>query len=453
MATLNVWVSSYAGAVVLTDNGSDFLQYYNVGPNDLDFSSGEFIRYGGNTVTPNGVPNPTQVIPGAVSGDTVGAATTINSTTGATISRSIVAESSPATPNFFSGELAVCMTNCSSTGNNNPANLQNPWTITFSNPSTSPTSVAQSISLAPGSGELPFVNSVTLSGTAAQPTFSWTPPPGAPVDGYRINIYQNNLETFGSSGAAIDSGQVTSANVGPGTTSYTIKSSDFTVQGFGIQTNTQYTIEISILQTRDNSMTNFSNANVSAISRVYSNFTIPSSGTLQTINLPTTTVSGNQVTYGFNLTVAPGVTYFLDPTITTGYSFQTGPGDPNFATVLLPNLQGSEPYTITWDNGVDSEQILGGDVFNFLTTDPLGVGAFTVTGIDPSLGLDPNDTTAFITGLTFVGGGDFTGTMTPISVEETNVPEPGSAALINVGLAGLWALRRRREIHIRSKPL
>jgi hypothetical protein len=37
--------------------------------------------------------------------------------------------------------------------------------------------------------QAPFVNSITLSGTSASPTFAWTPPPGATVNGYRINIY------------------------------------------------------------------------------------------------------------------------------------------------------------------------------------------------------------------------------------------------------------------------
>jgi hypothetical protein len=64
----------------------------------------------------------------------------------------------------------------------------------------SPTSVSRTLSLA-GPGEIPFVNSVTLSGTAQTPTFSWSPPPGVPVDGYRINIYQNGLEVIAAHSA------------------------------------------------------------------------------------------------------------------------------------------------------------------------------------------------------------------------------------------------------------
>ena len=69
--------------------------------------------------------------------------------------------------------------------------------------------------MVPGAGEIPFVNSVTLSGTGATPTFSWTPPPGLTVNGYRINIYQNNLQTFNATGGVVNTGQVASRNLGP----------------------------------------------------------------------------------------------------------------------------------------------------------------------------------------------------------------------------------------------
>ena len=167
---------SSARATVLTVS-DPFLWYYNVGPNDLDFASGEFIRYGATSVLPNG---------GAVP-PTTGTATTINQDTGQTITRTMTFVPAPVAPNFFGGELAICTTNCTASGNNNPANLTGPWSITFTNPSTTPTSVSNTLSLAAGAGEIPFVNSITLSGTSANPTFGWSPPANITVDGYRIN--------------------------------------------------------------------------------------------------------------------------------------------------------------------------------------------------------------------------------------------------------------------------
>ena len=76
-------------------------------------------------------------------------------------------------------------------------------------------------------------------------------------------------------------------------------------------------------------------------------------------------------------------------------------------------------------------QLAAGTVFDFASG---GVSEFEVLGIDPNLGIDPTNTTAFITGLTFEGAGSFTGTMTPIT---TNVPESSTWAMMLLGFAGL----------------
>jgi YVTN family beta-propeller protein len=154
-------------------------------------------------------------------------------------------------------------------------------------------------------------------------------------------------------------------------------------------------------------------ANTAAQSQTYVDFTPTGAGSLPgVLYLPTIGPNG---VYNFNLTVQPNTTYYIDPNVATGFTYTIGSGNPNFATVVLPALQGSEPYTISWDDGLHTEQVLGGNILNFLATDALGVSTFTVRGIDPAEGVDPRSGTGFVTGLTFVGGGSFTGTMTPLT--------------------------------------
>jgi hypothetical protein len=78
------------------------------------------------------------------------------------------------------------------------------------------------------------------------------------------------------------------------------------------------------------------------------------------------------------------------------------------------------------------------------------VTGFALRGIEVGLGLDPNNTTAFVTGLTFnVGAGSSTVQMsqTPISVfvPDNAVPEPATWAMMIGGFAIVGAAMRGRR--------
>lgn len=409
VTTLAVLAATSAWAAPVVIN-TPFMNLEHRAVNSLGFGAGTFLRIGANAVTPNG------------SAGTTGVGTTTNLVTGATVTQSILFNPGPSIPNFFSRYLA-----------DNRA-LYGPWTLTFSNGTDSARAV---VDIADNAQQAPFVNSITLSGSRANPTFSWTPPPGATVNGYRVNIYDKALVT------ATNNGQVSSTNLQPSSTHFTVQASDFTVPGYGFTQGHNYSIEISLIQTKDGSSTNLSNANLQAIARVYADFT-PTQAGGPVVNLPVVLANGS---YQFNMTVQAGQTYYIDPEVAVGYEYAVGDGDfdPSFLTVDLPDDIGDGLYDIAvrdlfgqWVTVAHDWR--GSDVFNF---GPDGVRRFRVTGIETSAGLNPASTTAFITGLTFTGAGSFTGTQTPLTVTLNDVPEPPTLTLL--ALAGLAAYARSRK--------
>jgi len=145
----------------------------------------------------------------------------------------------------------------------------------------------------------------------------------------------------------------------------------------------------------------------------------------------------------FGLTVAPGVTVYLDPAVAVGYDYQVT-GGANFASVTLPIIGNSHYELCLWGGSgfnLCGTSLTGGLPFAFGGT---GVDRFEIRGIDPNAGLDPNNPQAFVTGLTFTAGADINVTMAPVT-QNVATPEPATLLLLASGLSGLGIWRWRRQ--------
>jgi len=391
--------------------GTPFINLESRKANSLGFSVGNFMRIGAVNVVPNG------------SAGTTGLGSHLLPN-GTTTTRVINFNPNPVIPNFFARNFADDPT------------LRGDWALTFTNGADSTT---RNVTLAANAQYAPFVNNITLSGTSLNPTFTWTPPVGALVNGYRINIYDKDRIAQGLGG------QVTNRDVLPGQTSYTVNAADFTAAGNGFTVGRNYGIEISLIQTRDGT-TNTSNANLQAIARTYADFTSREGGG-PIVNLPVIAANGS---YVFDLSVVPGETYYIDPDVAVGYDYEIGVGNPNFASVELPAGIGDGLFDIFGFDALGMTTLLAedwqaGQVFDFGAG---GLSRFRVSGIETSAMLDPSNTTAFVTGVTFTGAGRFTGTQTPLTVfvPAAGVPEPSAVALVAAALGGLVAARRRTPV-------
>ena len=323
--------------------------------------------------------------------------------------------------------MAVNPTFCARAPAYNAARLD-PWTLRFERGANNLEVLGPS--LLGTENPVPFPVSVTLAGTGLTPTISWQVPGSFAPDAFRVNVFDKNRRLSDGSADVIHSQPIS-----PSATSFTLP--PVLNSGLSLQNGGNYSINLQLIETRNHVAFTGNNAEILRRSSSFFAFTPLSGNVPDEVALPTV-VNG---IYNFNIVdVGPASITFIDPFVAVGYDYAVGAGDPNFASVLLPDV-GDGQFTLEFtDAGGDKSVSLQEGVQYFFGQG--GVGAFKVRGIETSAGLDPENVAAFITGLTFVSSGAFTGTITPVTVF-VPIPEPSTYAMFMFGLVALLVARRR----------
>jgi hypothetical protein len=338
------------------------------------------------------------------------------------------------------------------------AGLLGNWSLRVTNPGSPNSPAFFTTPSIVGASRLEFVTNTRLSVDPGEITLHWTNPDNsASVIDIEIQDLSSPREYFGIPPSQyIGFAPIVhqASNVTPGqytplpgdATSYTIPST--LSSGALLDPSRQYAASIMRYQFVDQEIDGQTYTVAYSRSRSFVNFVPGIDGGFTTppqeVYIPTVTSNpdGTGTEFSFFIReLEPGM-YFLDPQVAIGYEFRTGEGDPNFQSVLLPVVGDNQYQIFVFDpetgDFVTTGQAAQGDTEFFFSPD--GVSAFKVLGIEENAGLDPNDPTAFVTGVSFVGGGDFTGKMIPIAV-----PEPGTYAVLAAGLFVLFAAVRRRR--------
>jgi hypothetical protein len=120
----------------------------------------------------------------------------------------------------------------------------------------------------------------------------------------------------------------------------------------------------------------------------------------------------------FDIPVSAGLPVFLDPEIAVGYEYAIREGNPHFQSVTLPiGIGATNRYTLIVRDHEFS--LPAGQRFDFTQSGfPKGVHDFTVLGVDPSAALSTTNMSGFVTEVSFVTSGEFTGSIRPLTAAD-----------------------------------
>lgn len=313
-----------------------------------------------------------------------------------------------------------------------------PFSITVNNPSAP--SVTSLTFSAPDFNKdaLPsFLTDVAVKGGGLTPEISWKVPEGSAVTPTRVVVQVRIIDA--DNPTSITAARLVHQETLPvDRNSFTFSLDSFSnrgVPGFpsGLEVGKRYEMAVNLDYQEGGQL--------KGRSRTFFEFTpLPGDAGEVAVFLPSVGPNG---VFKFDVKVKAGETIFIDPVVAIGYEYQIGEGNPNFASVVLPDI-GDGLFDLYLFDGSDwlFESVLAaGAEFYFGAG---GVDRFRVLGIETSAGLNPSDVTAFITGVSFAGDGRFTGTITPITAE---VPEPPMTVLLGMALMGLALVQQRRRVH------
>jgi hypothetical protein len=254
-----------------------------------------------------------------------------------------------------------------------------------------------------GVKHLPFVASFsfTVADDPTTPLFEWQFPPEPPDFTHnRVFIWiQDREDLIGRAARVIHSKPLAATEI------------RYPVESGVLLLNHRYTVSIQLDRTA------LTSNRLLSRSRAFFSFETKASPVAGPIFLPSVDPTGSPTggpVYTFSvLDYQPGQLMFIDPPIAVGYDYQIGNGNPKFNSVIFPQAGDNSFDLYRWNGSryVFHATVQSGVEFPFPSG---GVDRFRVLGIELGAGLDPNNATAFVTGLTFVSSGQFTGTMTPI---------------------------------------